>query len=111
MRLVALIVASIAAFGACRSGDAAPSCGAVAGNFVQIASTALHGLPPDQLPDAARRSILDQLPAMRDSLDHACTDTRWSAAVRTCLARAVDHVAFQACEDQLTEEQRRALAP
>lgn len=96
---------------ACRGGDAAPSCGAVAGNFVQIATTALRMLPPDQLSEAARRSVLDQLPAMRDSLDHACTDTSWSAAVRTCLARAVDHVAFQACQDQLTEAQRRSLAP
>jgi len=105
---IALILLALAA---CRGRDAAPSCSAVAANFVQIASTALHALPPEQLSDAPRRSVLDQLPAMRDALDHACTDTKWSAAVRTCLAHAVDHVAFQACEDQLTEPQRRAVAP
>ena len=106
---IALILLLV--LGACRTRDAAPSCAAVAGNFVQIATTALHALPPEQLSDATRRSVLDQLPAMRDALDHACADTTWSAAVRTCLARAVDHVAFAACEDQLTEPQRRALAP
>ena len=39
-----------------------------------------------------------------------CRESSWSGAVRTCLATATDHVAFQACETQLTDEQRQLLA-
>jgi len=60
--------------------------------------------------DATRRLVMDQLPAMRDSLVDACTETKWSDAVRRCLVDAVDHAAFEACQQQLTDAQRQALA-
>ena len=59
--------------------------------------------------DEVRRAVTVQLPAMRDSLVHVCTEGAWSAAVRTCLVAASDRTAFEACEQQLTEDQRRAL--
>jgi hypothetical protein len=46
---------------------------------------------------------------MRDSLAQACSDGHWSQATRTCLVHANDHTAFEACEQQLTDEQRRDL--
>lgn len=58
---------------------------------------------------ATRRAVADQLPAMRDSLTQICTDGKWSTQVRNCMANAADHVALQACQQQLTDEQRRAL--
>jgi len=58
---------------------------------------------------ATRRAVADQLPAMRDSLTQICTDGKWSTQVRNCMANAPDHVALQACQQQLTDEQRRAL--
>ena len=56
-----------------------------------------------------RRLVLDQLPAMRDALVNACTDTKWSEAVRRCLVDAADHLAFEACQQQLTDAQRQSL--
>lgn len=103
LRLAILAVLLVA----CRRDPAAaPSCGEVAGKFHRLAQLDLERghLDPD-----ARRAVLDQLPAMRDSLAHACADTRWSEAVRRCLGTAVDHLAFETCQQQLTEEQRRAL--
>ncbi|HTL38181.1 MAG TPA: hypothetical protein VL326_33860 [Kofleriaceae bacterium] len=58
---------------------------------------------------ATRRAVADQLPAMRDSLTQICTDGKWSTQVRNCMANAGDHLALQACQQQLTDEQRRAL--
>jgi hypothetical protein len=58
---------------------------------------------------ATRRAVADQLPAMRDSLTQICADGKWSTQVRNCMVNAADHVAFQACQQQLTDEQRRAL--
>jgi hypothetical protein len=46
---------------------------------------------------------------MRDALTAACTGGAWSAAVRTCMAAAPDHAGFQTCEQQLTDDQRKAL--
>jgi hypothetical protein len=58
---------------------------------------------------ATRRAVGDQLPAMRDSLTQICTDGKWSTQVRNCMVNAADHVALQACQRELTDEQRRAL--
>jgi hypothetical protein len=58
---------------------------------------------------ATRRAVSDQLPAMRDSLTQICTDGKWSTQVRNCMANAPDHVAIQACQQGLTDEQRRQL--
>jgi hypothetical protein len=38
-----------------------------------------------------------------------CTDSTWSAETRKCLVLANDRVGFEACEQQLTDEQRIAL--
>ena len=56
-----------------------------------------------------RRAVAVQLPAMRDALTQSCTDGKWSTQVRNCMVTAGDHVALQACQQQLTDEQRRAL--
>jgi len=102
-----LLLAAALVAGACRGGDDAPPCSAVAGNFILIAQQELARVPT--LDPGTRHTVQDQLPAMRDALDRSCSEKSWSAAVRTCLAKALDHVAFQACESQLTDEQRRAL--
>ncbi len=70
---------------------------------------AQHDLEHSKPAEAMRRAVVDQLPAIRDALAAVCTETTWSAAVRTCLVSAADHAAFAACEQQLTEPQRRAL--
>jgi len=88
------------------AGDAAPPCGTVAARFLDLAR---YDLGQPVVDDATRRMVADQLPAMRDSLAQSCVEQRWSAAVRTCLVAARDHVGFEACERQLTDEQRRDL--
>jgi hypothetical protein len=91
----------------CRgSSDDAPPCSAVAARFLDIAR---HELDGAKLDDATRHDVTDQLPAMRDTLAQACTDGHWTAATRKCLVQASDHVSFEACEQQLTDEQRRDL--
>lgn len=91
---------------ACRGKADAPPCGTVAGQFFRLANEDLAKATVD---DQARRAVIEQLPAMRDALAIACSDGAWSAAVRTCMAAATDHAAFQACEQQLTDDQRKAL--
>lgn len=59
--------------------------------------------------EAMRRAVEAQLPAMRDSIVHVCGDGKWTGAVRKCLVDANDRVAFEACEQQLTDVQRQAL--
>ena len=88
-----------------RAGDA-PPCSAVAARFLDLATYDLSQARADEL---TRRAVADQLPALRDSLAQACVDGRWSAAVRNCLVKAGDHLGFEACERQLTDEQRRDL--
>jgi hypothetical protein len=88
------------------TGDAAPPCSAVGTRFLQVAR---HDLDQARVDDATRRAVADQLPAMRDALAQACTEGRWSPSVRDCLVAAGDHAAFEACEQQLTDEQRRDL--
>jgi hypothetical protein len=99
---------------ACRGGgDAAtapaPPCSAIAARFVEIAKLELESAKVAKIDDATSRAAADQLPAMRDALVHACTEGKWSAATRKCLARANDHGTFETCEQQLTDEQRRDL--
>lgn len=97
------------ALAACkRDPNAAPPCGAVGTQFFQIARAQVQAVRGENAAEL-RRSVLDQLPAMRDALVHACTDSAWSDAVRRCMVGAADHVSFTACQAQLTEEQRRAL--
>ena len=72
-----------------------------------IAKSDLEKKQPDE---ALRRGVEDQLPAMRDSIIFVCNETKWTGAVRTCLVDAVDHAAFEACEQQLTDVQRSGLA-
>ena len=95
---------------ACKGNADGPPCGAVAAGFSRIANADLErAIVANKLDEATRRAVLDQIPAMRDSLLHTCTETRWSREVRTCLADAPDHVTFQSCQAQLTEPQRAAL--
>jgi len=68
-----------------------------------------YDLKNAKVDEATARAVTDQLPAMRDALAQACTDGAWSAATRGCLVRANDHAGIEACEQQLTDEQRRDL--
>jgi hypothetical protein len=91
----------------CRGrGNDGPPCSAAAAKFLDIARYDLAGA---KVGDATKHAVTDQLPAMRDALAQACTEGRWSAAVRNCLVLANDRIAFEACEQQLTDEQRRDL--
>ncbi|HET9992339.1 MAG TPA: hypothetical protein VFQ65_27595 [Kofleriaceae bacterium] len=101
-RILVLVVVAAA----CRAKAEAPPCGTVAGQFFRLANEDLGSASVD---DQTRRAVADQLPAMRDSLAIACSDGAWSAAVRTCMVAAPNHAAFQACEQQLTNDQRKAL--
>ena len=91
-----------------RDPNAAPPCGAVGAKLFVLARADLER-DQAKYDEAARRLVLDQLPAMRDALVNACTDTKWSDAVRRCLVDATDHLAFAACQQQLTDAQRQAL--
>lgn len=106
MRSSILIVLLLAACK--RDPNAAPPCGAVGAKLFVLARNDLER-DKAKYDDASRRLVLDQLPAMRDSLVNACTDTKWSDAVRRCLVAASDHLAFEACQQQLTDAQRQAL--
>ena len=101
------LLAVLLALAACRGNpDAAPSCGAVAAHFMYLAE---EDLAKASVDDASRRAVRAQLPAMRDSLATACADSQWTEQVRTCLHAAGDHVAFETCEQELTEAQHRVL--
>lgn len=103
----ALAAAVVAGGAGCRRGEgAAPACGAVAAHFMYLAEEDLARAPVDE---ATRRDVRAQLPAMRDALAAACTESQWTAEVRSCLHAAADHARFEACEQALTEPQRRAL--
>ena len=62
-----------------------------------------------KVDEATRRLVLDQLPAMRDTLVNVCNDTKWDPAVRTCMVDATDHATFEQCEGALNATQREAL--
>ena len=105
--VVPAALAAVLALGACKRGSAdGPPCGAVGQQFLLLTKDSLI---KSTLSVDMRRGVEESLPAMRDSIVHVCSDSKWSAAVRTCLVRANDHVAFEACEQQLTDAQRRAL--
>jgi hypothetical protein len=106
MRRILLVAVVAVVATACHAKSDAPPCGTVAGQFFKLASDDLGSASVD---DSSRRAVADQLPAMRDSLAIACSDGAWSPAVRTCMVSAPDHAAFQACEHQLTDDQRKAL--
>lgn len=91
-----------------RDPNAAPPCGAAGAKLFVLARADLDR-DKAKYDEASRRLVLDQLPAMRDALVNACTDTKWSDAVRRCLVDATDHLAFEACQLQLTDAQRQAL--
>jgi len=102
LAFAALLLAS-----ACkRGGDAAPACGAVGARFYMLVRADLDKTPLDP---ARARALEDQLPAMRDALVASCTEGKWSPEVRTCLTGAGDHVTFEACEQHLTDDQRKLL--
>jgi hypothetical protein len=102
-----LVAAAVASVGACRSGGSdAPACGAVGAKFLALAK---DDLATSKVDETMRRAVIDQLPAMRDSLALACTEGKWTEAVRTCLVNARSHVEFEACEQQLTDAQRQSL--
>ncbi|CAN5282834.1 hypothetical protein BH11MYX1_BH11MYX1_09550 [soil metagenome] len=102
-RFILLVVLAIAA---CRAKSAIPSCGVVAGQFFRLASEDLAKATVDE---PTQRAVSDQLPAMRDALSLTCSEHKWADPVRTCMANAEDHAAFQVCETQLTDAQRKAL--
>lgn len=104
----ALWLAWATACAACRGGSTgdAPPCSAVAARFLELAK---HDLARAKVDGDSARAVADQLPAMRDALAQACADGAWAAATRRCLVRAADHLGFEACQQQLTDEQRRDL--
>ena len=102
MRVLVVLIA----LAGCRAKQEGASCPSVAGRYFAIARDELAAAKP---PDDLRREVADQLPAMRDTLQQACEDGAWSAAVRDCMVHAADHVALQACERDLTADQQRGL--
>ena len=101
------IVIGLLVIASCRGAASdGPPCAGVANRLFVIAQEDLARATVDA---ETRRHVLDQLPAMRDALNQHCTDGAWSAAVRACLVEARDRAAFEACERQLTDAQRRAL--
>ncbi|MCX5744907.1 MAG: hypothetical protein NT062_20655 [Proteobacteria bacterium] len=103
MRALVIVVA----LAGCKPASDGAPCGAVGGQFFKIATDELAAAK--DLDATRRRQVHDQLPAMRDSLDTACSDGKWSRPVRDCLAKATDHAGIEACELQLTDAQRVAL--
>ena len=103
-----LAVAGLALATGCggRAADG-PPCAAVGGQFFKIAGDDLRDR---QGRRGHHRAVHDQLPAMRDSLVHACEDGAWSRGVRDCMTRATTRIALETCQQQLTDPQRAALA-
>jgi hypothetical protein len=101
-----LLVAGALFAGACKGKRDDASCGAVASRHFALAHADLAKATVDP---TTRRAVIDQLPAMRDSLTQICTDAKWSTQVRNCMVNASDHVALQTCQQFLTEAQRHAL--
>jgi hypothetical protein len=106
MHRLSLLVVLVAAAGCGRKAKGDAPCGTVAARLFTIAN---DDLAKATVEPATRRTVADQLPAMRDALTQICTDGAWSAAVRNCMANAADHAAFAACQQQLTDDQRRGL--
>jgi len=92
---------------ACRASprDAAP-CGAVATRQRALTEAALGSAAVEP---QTRELVTRSLPALQAALRRACEEGGWSRAIRNCMVQAPDHAAFQLCEQQLTDDQRRAL--
>jgi len=90
----------------CGNAKGPPPCSAVGAKFVVLAQAELDAA---KLDESLRRLVLDQLPAMRDTLVTVCTEAKWDPAVRTCMVGATDHASFEACEGALNSTQREAL--
>ncbi|HSN30040.1 MAG TPA: hypothetical protein VLT45_27320 [Kofleriaceae bacterium] len=92
---------------ACRATprDGAP-CSAVATRQRTLAEAALGSAAVEP---QTRELLARSLPALQAALTRACTEGAWSPAIRDCMVQAPDHAAFQACEQKLTDDQRRAL--
>jgi len=103
MRWCVVVLVCAACHGKAR--DDAP-CGTVANRLYTMAREDLARATVDP---STRRAVTDQLPAIRDALTQICTDGKWSTQVRNCMVSAGDQLALQACQAQLTDEQRRAL--
>src|SRR5262245_15475111 len=102
MRWIVLVAVLVG----CRGKKDEASCAAVATPQFTLAREALGSATREaETPHA----VAEQLPAMRDALTQNCTDGKWSTQVRNCMVTAADPLALQVCEQQLTEEQRRAL--
>jgi hypothetical protein len=92
----------------CHAADSEPppTCGVIAARFLDLAR---HDLEAAKVDEASSRAVKAQLPAMRDALARACNEGKWNEATRRCLVRANDHIGLEACEQDLTDEQRRDL--
>jgi hypothetical protein len=104
VRFSLILIAALA--GCSRGGGDGPACGAVGAKLMALAK---DDLEHNGVDEATRRAVEAQLPAMRDSIVRVCADGKWTGAVRACLVGANDRVAFEACEQQLTDAQRQAL--
>ena len=90
---------------ACRAkGSPGAPCATVAWRFVHVARAQLGSGD-----DALRRGAEAQLPGIASALETACSDGKWSASARDCMVGANDAPALEACERQLTDDQRAAL--
>jgi hypothetical protein len=103
MRRVVLVIIFAAA---CRGKSDDATCPAVATRMFTLAR---EDLTKAKIDPQTHRAVADQLPAMRDAMTQICTDGKWSTQVRNCMVTAGDHLALQACQQHLTDEQRRAL--
>jgi len=92
---------------ACRATprDGAP-CSAIATRQRTLATDALGSATVEP---ATRALVQRSLPSLQQALTRACEQGAWSPSVRDCMVQAPDHAAFQACEQRLTDDQRRAL--
>lgn len=85
--------------------DGAP-CGAIATRQRSLTEAALGSAAVEP---QTRELVTRSLPALQVALQRTCEEGGWSPAIRDCMVQAPDHAAFQLCEQQLTDDQRRAL--
>ncbi len=94
--------------GACKQRPGqAPPCNAVAAAVVKQARLEISAA---KLSPADAHMATDQLSPLGDALANACDRDNWSAPARACLASATSVAAATACQAQLTDAQRQALA-
>ncbi len=100
------LLLAAALFGCKRQRDEVP-CTAVGARLLVIAQAETQSAKVDE---QMRQRVALQLPALRDALDDSCERNGWSLEVRRCMVAAADSAALSACQSQLTDEQRAALA-